>query len=62
MKKIMFNDRYGLTEAVLKGQKMQLRRIIKCPKTFKGEYKGKPYVIKVMKCTECGKIKKIKLV
>lgn len=34
----MFNDRYGLTEAVLKGQKTQLRRIIKCPKTFKGEW------------------------
>lgn len=30
--------------------------------TLKGEYKGKPYVIKVMKCPECGKIKKIKLV
>lgn len=30
--------------------------------TLKGEYKGKPYVIKVMKCTKCGKIKKIKLV
>ena len=30
--------------------------------TLKGEYKGKPYVIKLMKCTECGKIKKIKLV
>lgn len=30
--------------------------------TLKGEYKGKPYVIKVMKCTACGKIKKIKLV
>lgn len=29
MKKIMFNDRYGLTEAVLSGRKTQTRRIIK---------------------------------
>lgn len=28
MKKIMFNDRYGLTEAVLKGRKTMTRRII----------------------------------
>lgn len=27
MKKIMFNDRYGLTEAVLSGRKTQTRRI-----------------------------------
>lgn len=27
MKKIMFNDRYGLTEAVLDGRKTQTRRI-----------------------------------
>ncbi len=27
MKKIMFNDRYGLTEAVLSGRKTQARRI-----------------------------------
>ncbi|MBD5414865.1 MAG: hypothetical protein HDR46_01120 [Bacteroides sp.] len=32
MKKIMFNDRYGLTEAVLSGQKTQTRRIV--PKSF----------------------------
>ena len=38
MKKIMFNDRYGLTEAVLSGCKTQTRRIITCPKTFKGEW------------------------
>lgn len=37
MKKIMFNDRYGLTQAVLDGRKTQTRRIITCPKTFKGE-------------------------
>ena len=29
MKKIMFNDRYGLTEAVLDGSKTQTRRIMK---------------------------------
>lgn len=33
----MFNDRYGLTEAVLDGRKTQTRRIITCPKIFKGE-------------------------
>lgn len=38
MKKIMFNDKYGLTKAVLEGRKTQTRRIITCPKTFKGEY------------------------
>ena len=28
MKKIMFNDRFGLTEKVLEGNKQQTRRII----------------------------------
>ena len=28
MKKIMFNDRYGLTQAVLEGKKNMTRRII----------------------------------
>ena len=28
MKKIMFNDRYGLTKAVLEGKKTMTRRII----------------------------------
>lgn len=28
MKKIMFNDKYGLTDAVLDGQKTMTRRII----------------------------------
>lgn len=32
MQKIMFNDRYGLTEAVLNGRKTMTRRIIQCPK------------------------------
>ena len=38
MKKIMFNDQYRLTEAVLEGRKTQTRGIIKCPRTFKGEW------------------------
>ena len=32
MKKIMFNDKYGLTQAVLEGRKTQTRRIV--PKDF----------------------------
>lgn len=32
MKKIMFNDRYGLTKAVLEGRKTQTRRIV--PRNF----------------------------
>lgn len=31
MKKIMFSDKYGLTEAVLSENKTQTRRIINCP-------------------------------
>lgn len=38
MKKIMFNDKYGLTKAVLTRRKTQTRRVITCPKTFKGQY------------------------
>ena len=38
MKKIMFNDKFGLTQAVLEGRKTMTRRIIKCPRTFKGEW------------------------
>lgn len=36
MKKIMFNDDYSLTQAVLDGRKTMTRRIIKCPETYKG--------------------------
>lgn len=36
MKKIMFNDRYGLTEAVIAGRKTMTRRIVKVPRRFKG--------------------------
>ena len=32
----MFNDRYGLTEAVITGRKTMTRRIVKCPRRFKG--------------------------
>lgn len=46
MKKIMFNDRYGLTEAVLSGRKTQTRRIITCPNEFKGEWVAGFYVYK----------------
>ena len=38
MKKIMFSDKFGLTEAVLSCRKTQTRRIITCPKSFKGEW------------------------
>lgn len=34
----MFNDSFGLTQAVLDGRKTQKRRIIECCKTFKGEW------------------------
>ena len=34
----MFNDSFGLTQAVLEGRKTQTRRVIKCRKTFKGEW------------------------
>lgn len=36
MQKIMFNDRYGLTRAVLEGRKTMTRRIIKAPKRING--------------------------
>ena len=34
MKKIMFNDKYGLTQAVLEGRKTQTRRIVYIPNGF----------------------------
>lgn len=37
-KKIMFNDKCGLTKAVLEGRKTQTRRLLHCPKTFGGKY------------------------
>ena len=37
MKKIMFKDKFGLTQAVLEGRKTQTRRVITYPKTFHGK-------------------------
>jgi hypothetical protein len=37
MKKIMFNDKYHLTQAVLNGTKTMTRRIISYPSKFRGE-------------------------
>lgn len=37
MKKIMFNDRYCLTKAVLEGRKTMTRRILKTPRTMEGK-------------------------
>lgn len=37
MKKILFSDKFGLTEAVLSGRKTQTRRIITYPKSSKGQ-------------------------
>ena len=34
----MFNDKFGLTQAVLDGRKTMTRRIIKCPRTFRVEW------------------------
>ena len=36
MRKIMFNDQYGLTAATLRGDKTMTRRIVKGPKKFQG--------------------------
>lgn len=35
MKKIMFNDKYGLTQAVLEGRKIQTRRVLNPTMLFK---------------------------
>ena len=37
MKKIMFNDKFGLTQAVLDGRKTMTRRIIAYPSKFRGQ-------------------------
>lgn len=44
MKKIMFNDKYGLTEAVLSGRKTQTRRIIPQSVIEKVEKFGREYL------------------
>lgn len=46
MKKIMFNDRFLLTEAVLQRRKTQTRRIITHPQIFKGKIVRGFYVCK----------------
>lgn len=42
MKKIMFNDKYGLTEAVLANRKTQTRRIIPSADNENRRYEGAP--------------------
>ena len=37
MRKILFNDRFGLTQAVLEGRKTMTRRILKAPRTMEGK-------------------------
>ena len=37
MKKMMFNEKYGLTKAVLEGRKTITRRVIKAPRTMEGK-------------------------
>ena len=37
MKKIMFNDKFLLTQAVLNGTKTMTRRLLKVPKTCNGK-------------------------
>ena len=38
MKKIMFNDQYGLTDAVIKGSKTMTRRVIGVPEYWRGQW------------------------
>lgn len=45
MKKIMFNDKYGLTDAVLSGRKTQTRRIIPSADHENRRYEGAPIFI-----------------
>lgn len=52
MKKIMFNNKYGLTQAVLEGRKTQTRRILNPTMLFErlNTYEG------WTKCSYCAKI------
>ena len=45
MKKIMFNDKYGLTEAVLNGRKTKIAKIEKIIFTIIGRTLGFPFFI-----------------
>lgn len=59
MKKIMFDDRFGLTETVLAGRKTMTRRFINCPKKFKGveelmlEFHKRPGRVFYYNCVVC---------
>lgn len=44
MKKIMFNDKYSLTQAVLDGRKTMTRRVISYPSKFRGQNVAGYYV------------------
>lgn len=44
MKKIMFNDKYGLTQAVLEGRKTMTRRVISYSSKFRGQNVAGYYV------------------
>lgn len=44
MKKIMFNDEYSLTQAVLEGRKTMTRRVITYPSKFRGQSVAGYYV------------------
>ena len=46
MKKIMFNDKYGLTQVVLNGRKTMTRRIVNYPSKFRGVNVAGYYVCK----------------
>lgn len=48
MKKINFSDRYRLTQAVLEGRKTMTRRIITCPREFKGKWVAGFYIYRRM--------------
>ena len=50
MKKIMFNDRYGLTQAVLEGRKTQTRRIL-LPHTVQELRNGNDYQEVIRLCS-----------
>lgn len=46
MRKILFNDRFGLTQAVLEGRKTMTRRILKAPRTMEGKDVYGIYIVK----------------
>lgn len=48
MKKIMFNDKYGLTQAVLDGRKTMTRRIVTYPSKFRGQNAAGCYIYDIV--------------